>query len=123
MQINLETPDQYTVQSYNEHAIVIHQTTFTQSLIVSRHGIISPWAVGAVGELTEEHLAPLLSTQPEIILIGQHDIRAQIPMPLLHYLSKQRIGIECMSIGAASRTYNVLLSEQRAVALGIIFHA
>ena len=42
-------------------------------------------------------------------------------MPVMHYLSKQRIGIECMSIGAASRTFNVLLGEGRRVVAGIIF--
>ena len=36
-------------------------------------------------------------------------------------LSQQRIGIECMSIGAACRTYNILLSEHRAVVAGFIF--
>ena len=43
-----------------------------------------------------------------------------LPMALIEYLANQRIGIEIMSIGAASRTFNVLLSEQRAVVLGIV---
>ena len=36
-------------------------------------------------------------------------------------LDDMSLGIECLSIGAACRTFNVLLSELRKVAIGIIF--
>ncbi|HAU0934786.1 TPA: hypothetical protein JBH70_12550, partial [Legionella pneumophila] len=55
------------------------------------------------------------------IIIGHLQTGKTLPVTLISQLSQKRIGIECMSIGAACRTYNVLLSEHRAVVAGFIF--
>ena len=123
MQINLESPDQHTIQSYGDSQIMVNNTLYSDSLIISRQAIISPWSIHAVQALTEADLQPMIELQPEVIIIGQNQTGAQVPMMLVQYLSKQRIGIECMSVGAACRTFNVLLGEHRAVVLGMVFGA
>ena len=120
MQINQEAHDTHSIQSYSDTHITINKTDYNNSLIVSRQRIISPWLISSLTNLTEQLLEPILALEPEVILIGQAKMGVCIPVLLLQYLSKQRIGIECMSIGAACRTFNVLLSEQRAVVLGVI---
>ena len=120
MQINLENPDQHTIQSYGDSQITVNNTLYCDSLIISREIIISPWLIHSVQELTEATLQPIIELQPEVIIIGHNQTGAQVPMMLVQYLSKQRIGIECMSVGAACRTFNVLLGEQRAVVLGMV---
>lgn len=120
MQINLESFDKYTIKSYDTSHITVNDTIYNDSLIISRQALISPWPVHAVQDLTKELLKPIIELQPEVIIIGGNQLNAQVPMMLVHYLAARRIGIECMSIGAASRTFNVLLGEQRAVVAGII---
>ncbi|MDX1838285.1 hypothetical protein DIZ81_10275 [Legionella taurinensis] len=120
MQINLEAHDPYAVEAYSDTAIQINATLYTQSLVVSTHELISEWPVRRIEELSDNTLASLLKHQPEIILIG-HGVTGQFAPPAIYQqLTAQRMALECMSIGAACRTYNVLLSEGRRVVLGII---
>lgn len=120
MQINLETPDKHTIKSYSDSQITVNQTDYCDSLIIARETILSSWPVHSLEELTEDTLKPILELQPEVILIGHSQPNVQIPMQMMLYLTSRRIGIECMSIGAASRTFNVLLGEQRDVVIGIL---
>ncbi len=123
MHINRESPDLHTIQSYSDTRITVNNTHYNDSLIIGRDTIISPWPVHSVLELTNEILKPIVELQPEVIIIGHNQPGIQVPLLLVQYLSTYRIGIECMAMGAASRTFNVLLSEQRAVVAGIIFQA
>lgn len=61
-----------------------------------------------------------MQVKPEIIIIGHENPGKFPPMEFMSHLSQLQIGMECMSIGAACRTYNVLLSENRAVVAGFI---
>lgn len=120
MHINLETADQHAIQAYSENEIRIDSISYQTSLIVNRHEIITDWPIHTINELTEELLSPLLKHQPRIIIIGHHNQGQFVSFPIIQALANQGIGLECMSIGAACRTFNVLLSEQREVVLGII---
>jgi uncharacterized protein len=119
MHIQRETPDNNTIRSYTEKEIVIGEIRYETSTIVAKDSVVS-WAIYSIEEVDEEHLKPILELQPEIIIIGHHQ-RSQLPMRVMQYLSRQRIGVECMSVGAACRTFNVLLAEGRVVVLGVIF--
>lgn len=120
MQINLETNAPYTVQAYSDTEIQINSTGYTQSLVVSNHELIQDWPIRCIDDLDERHLPPLLKHQPEIILIGHRDTGRFASAQTYQQLAQNRIALECMSIGAACRTFNVLLSEDRRVVLGII---
>lgn len=121
MHINLETTDKHTIQAYSDDEIKVDSTVYRSSLIISSHEIIQDWSIANIHQLNEEFLEPLLRYQPNIIIIGHKQQGQFAPFDIMHTLSKQRIGLECMSIGAACRTFNVLLSEQRDVVLGLIF--
>ncbi len=122
MHINLESADQHTIQSYSDSEIQIYNKCYQDSIIISGNKIISTWGIHSVQELSNEAmLAPLLQLNPEIIIIGHKQLGIQLPIEVTQRLSKLRIGIENMSIGAACRTFNVLLSERRVVVAGIIW--
>lgn len=121
MQINLESSEKHTITSYDDTQIIVNKTIYNNSLMISRQSIISPWPVHSVLDLNDDFFKAILDLQPEVIIIGHHQPSVQIPIILVQSLAKQRIGIECMSIGSACRTFNVLLGEQRAVVAGLIF--
>lgn len=56
----------------------------------------------------------------EILLVGTGSEIKRLAGPLREALKAARIGADPMSTGAAVRTYNVLLAENRAVAAALV---
>ncbi len=61
-----------------------------------------------------------LSDAVDVLLIGTGAELTHIPTDLRNALENSGIGIEIMNSPAACRTYNVLLSEGRRIALALI---
>ncbi|MCX7116515.1 MAG: MTH938/NDUFAF3 family protein [Legionellales bacterium] len=123
MHIQREPIDKHTIRAYSDSQVKVGEEIYVQSLIISKQQILSPWSVTAVEQLTESSAEPLLQSKPDVILLGHAGSLKMLPMAFISALSKQRIGLECMSVGAACRTFNVLLSEGRKVVVGIIFES
>ncbi|MDR3501636.1 MAG: MTH938/NDUFAF3 family protein [Legionella sp.] len=121
MNINLEAAEKNAVQAYSENQVQINSIVYARSLIVSREEVISDLVIHDIQAIDDQYLQQLLQFKPEVVIIGHEQTGKFPPMSIISTLSQHRVGIECMSIGAASRTYNVLLSEQRAVVAGFIF--
>lgn len=66
--------------------------------------------------------APLLALagQVDVLFIGTGVDMVHIPAKLRDVLEEAGIGVEIMSSPSACRTYNVLLSEGRRIALALI---
>lgn len=120
MHINLESTEKHGIQAYTDREIKVDSINYQKNLIVTSQEIIAEWPIKSIQSLNEELLAPLLRFQPEIILIGHRQLEQFPPAAIREILGKQRIGFECMSISAACRTFNILLSELRRVTLGLI---
>jgi uncharacterized protein len=56
----------------------------------------------------------------EVVLFGMGTDLRPIPKPIKEALRERRISSDPMSTGAAVRTYNVLLAEERRVAAALI---
>ncbi|MCW8407588.1 MTH938/NDUFAF3 family protein [Legionella sp. PATHC035] len=121
MNINLESAEQHAVQAYSDNKIQINSIVYERSLIISKTAIISDLAIKTIEEIDAHYMNLLTQFKPEIIIIGHEHTGKLLPLSILNQLTEQQIGIECMSVGAACRTYNVLLSEHRAVVAGFIF--
>ena len=120
MYIQLEGRTANTIKSYDDKQIIINDTTYQNSIILSTQSIISPWPVHLLDDLTPTTMNEMIQFNPEIIIIGHSEPGAQLPIKTQQWLSQQRIGVECMLIGAACRTFNVLLSEGRAIVAGFV---
>jgi len=121
MHIQLETNAPNTISSYDSSKVIVNDQLYQESFILSKQALISPWEVHSLADLTESTLSPIIKLYPDVILIGHSNLGPLLPITIQSWLSKQRIGIECMPIGAACRTFNVLLSENRNVVVGFIF--
>ena len=64
----------------------------------------------------------MFSAEPpiEILLIGSGAAFELAPPALRQALGARSIALECMDTGAACRTYNVLMAEDRRVAAALI---
>lgn len=108
------------IRAYDERGIDINGRLFRQSLVISKNQLLADWPVSSIDELNETTLATLLVIEPEVILIGTGQT-LRFPHPETYAsLLNQGIGVEFMDSGAACRTYNILLGEDRRVIAGII---
>ncbi len=80
------------------------------------------WPVGAYEEVTAESLSPVTeaASEIEVLLLGCGPRMAMPSLVLKEHLRAFGIVVDTMDTGAACRTFNVLLSEDRAVAAALI---
>lgn len=69
-----------------------------------------------------DDVAPLvaLAAEVDVVFVGTGAEISHLPATLRAALEEAGVGVEAMSTPAACRTYNVLLSEGRRVALAIL---
>jgi uncharacterized protein len=108
------------VRSYDAGAVRIGDRVLHGSCLFSANELLAEWPPRAVADITVDHLATAFAWQPEIILLGT-GIRQVFPARELYAAILARgIGFEVMDTGAACRTYNVLVGEDRRVAAALI---
>jgi uncharacterized protein len=80
------------------------------------------WPVTSVDDISLDSLKPIVAAEPtvDILLIGCGPKFLMPPKVLREELREAGISMEWMDTGAACRTFNVLLSEERRVAAALI---
>ncbi len=107
------------IRRYGADFIAIGDEEIRASCIVSASSI-TPWKPRSVEELAVEHLAALFELDPEVVVLAT-GVRQTFPRAALRAeFATRRIGFEVMEIGAACRTYNVLVAEERRVLAAIL---
>lgn len=110
----------YEIRSVDSGNIRIGDQSFTQSLIVTPDRLIPEWPVHTIRDLTPDQLNAILELEPDVVLLGTGD-ELHFPEQWVFMEFYQRgIGLEAMDTLAACRTYNVLVSEERKVAAGLM---
>ena len=75
-----------------------------------------------VAPVGEDNLTPVFAEADaiEILLVGTGNDLVPLPLAVRQRCAAAKIVAEAMSTGAAVRTYNVLLAEERAVAAALL---
>ena len=109
------------IHKYGNGDFVIAEVRHTGSVLVCQQETL-PLGVETLADLTLDHLEPLKTAEPsvELLLIGCGKSMGFIEDDIRQGLKSWGIGLEAMDTGAACRTYNVLLSEERRVAAAMI---
>lgn len=109
------------VESYGDGRFRISGTVWTGSVLL-RPDIASSWPVGDFRDLTLESLLPLTEGDdiPEVLLIGCGRRAERLPRTLREAIRAAGMVADAMDTGAACRTYNVLMAEDRRVAAALI---
>lgn len=120
MQLTEDKPTGYHISHYSDQHIVINDTPYQQSILLTASGIISTKLPSTISELKLEH-AQLLNNIPlEIVIIGSNEAITASQHELLLHFGRQGIGLEYMRVDAACRTYNILAAEERKVAMFLL---
>ncbi|MCW5750278.1 MAG: Mth938-like domain-containing protein [Alphaproteobacteria bacterium] len=80
------------------------------------------WPVARFEDLAPQSLEPVLAEVPrvELLVIGLGPALRRLPDPLRNWSRAAGIAVDGMDTGAACRTFNVLLSEERRAAAALI---
>jgi uncharacterized protein len=114
MKFTQQSPDGINlIRRYGADFIVIGEEEIRASCIVTAGTLTRDWAPRTVEDLTPESLAPLLALSPEVVVLSTGP-KQKFPRAM------RRIGLEVMEVGAACRTYNVLVGEERKVVGAIL---
>lgn len=83
---------------------------------------IHDWTADDAKALTLDDFSRIIAQAGEIefLLVGTGDTMRVLPKELKLALKEAGISVDPMSTGAAVRTYNIMLSESRAVAAALI---
>ncbi len=121
MQLTEHKPgNHHVIRRVENHRITVDQTALESSFIVGARLLQPDWPVATLDELDETQCVPLLSHQPEVVLIGFGERQSLFPPSLQSIFHRQGIGVECMTLAAAARTFNILMSENRRALAAMI---
>jgi uncharacterized protein len=107
------------IRRYGADFIVIGEREILDSCIVGPT-VLTPWPPRSVEQLAPEHLATLFELSPEVVVLSTGATQKFPRASLRAEFATRRIGLEVMEVGAASRTYNVLVGEERKVLAAIL---
>jgi len=108
------------IRSYSAEELRIGEHSIRSSCIVTADALIANWPPATVDELQLNHLEPIFELRPELVLLGTGARQRFAPAPIRAAFAAQRIGLEAMDLGAACRTFNILVQEDRRVAAALL---
>ena len=106
-------PRLYLVRAYRPGEIQVGEETLRKSCLLRADAIVRDWRPQTIADLRAEDLDAILELQPEIVVLGSGTRQKFPAYSLLAGILSRGIGCEVMDTGAACRTYNVLISEDR----------
>ena len=113
--------DRQLIQGYGDGGFRVSGVRYSGSIIVFPWETV-PWPVVAGDKFTVEHFCAIRDAGNEVsvLLLGCGAKTSLIGTQLRAQVRAWGVVIEAMDTGAACRTYNVLLSEDRFVAAALI---
>jgi uncharacterized protein len=120
MKLTDETqPGTNFIRAYTAGEIRIGERPVRGNCIVTADRIVE-WPATSIESLTLDDLEPVIALDPEIVILGSGETQRFPDPALLSAILSRGIGCEVMTTGAACRTYNVLVSEDRRVAAALL---
>ncbi len=114
-------PGRHPIDAYGNGGFRFAEMSHKGSILALPSGI-SKWEVDDAAALDEAAFASVLAEadEIEILLIGTGHNIVPLPEALLWRLRDPGLRIDVMQTGAAARTFNILLAENRRVAAALI---
>ena len=109
------------IQSYGNGKFQISDKQYDHSVLVFPDQII-PWTPIDTNNLIVDDFKKVLTVGPivELLLLGCGKTTWFLPLPLRDELKEMGLVLEPMDTGAACRTFNVLLGEDRRIAAALM---
>lgn len=114
-------PGRHAIEAYGRGGFRFAGMSHRGSILILPSGIHA-WPVEDGRAITARDLAPVLreASGVEFLLLGTGPDIVPLPDALRLPFREAGISVDTMQTGAAARTYNVLLAEERRVAAALI---
>ena len=114
MKLTLESSSRVNlVRAYSRTALRIGEESVHSSCIVCADRLVTDWPPARFESLSPEHLSAIFALQPEVVLLGTGERQRFPPASIRAAFAERGVGLEVMDLGAACRTYNILVQEER----------
>ncbi len=107
-------------RSYANGEVRVGEQVIRHSCIVTADALDASWPPRSVEDLAESHLEALFALAPQLVLLGTGATQKFPPANIRAAFAQRRIGLEVMDVGAACRTFNLLVQEGRRVAAALL---
>jgi uncharacterized protein len=107
------------IRGYSAAELRIGAARVDRSCIVTAARLITDWEPQTFADLAPVHLAVIFALEPELVLLGTGPVQRFATAAVRAEFAGRRVGLEVMQLGAACRTFNVLLQEERRVAAAL----
>jgi uncharacterized protein len=112
--------DRQVIDGYGASGFRVSGIAYAGAILVFPD-VTQSWNVRTLDEVTAESLHPVIAHgSVQILLLGCGQRMRPVPAPLRQSLRAAGIVVDAMDTGAACRTYNVLLAEDRRVAAALL---
>jgi len=115
----LVAKDRQVIESYGASGFRVSGNSYDGAVLVLPQATYS-WPVAGLADLSATSLAPVIDAGVQILLLGCGRHMVPVPPKLRQELRDHGVVIDAMDTGAACRTYNVLLAEDRRVAAALL---
>ena len=107
------------IRGYSDTEIRVGERRVQGSCLVTADQLLTHWGAAEFADLSVAHADALLALGPELVILGTGMTQHFAPLQLRKALAARGIGLEAMQLGAACRTFNVLVQEERRVAAAL----
>jgi uncharacterized protein len=107
------------IRAYSAQEIRVGEHLLHASCIITADTLVSEWEPASFADLTLAHLEAILALKPEVVLLGTGPTQRFPPAAIRAALTERGVGLEVMDLGAACRTFNILVQEERQVAAAL----
>jgi uncharacterized protein len=103
------------IRGYGAGEVRVGQHVVKNHCIVTADALITDWSAPDPSMLSPADLATILELKPEVVLLGTGPTQRFPSASVRAEFAQRGIGLETMDLGAACRTYNILVQEERRV--------
>lgn len=115
------TDGAHAFTAYGGGFVSVDGVRYERNLLVSPQRLLPDWTLAGADTLSIDDFSFLAGLDADVTLLGMTlPLRFPRPELLRPFVAAQK-GLEVMEFGAACRTYNVLVSEGRRVAVALLF--
>ncbi|KQO70417.1 hypothetical protein ASG60_17610 [Methylobacterium sp. Leaf469] len=114
-------PGRHIIDAYGNGGFRFAEMSHRGSILMLPSGVRA-WAPDDARAIDRNALRPVVAEggAVELLLIGTGLDIAPLPDALRRWLKEAGIGLDVMQTGAAARTYNILVAENRKVAAALV---
>ena len=111
----------FGINAYGPDFIEVNGVRFGTSLLLQSDTGPSALEGVSADRLAAHHFESLADLATEIVLVGTGSRQRFLAPAVLAPMMRRRIGVECMTLAAACRTFNLLAAEGRKTAAFLLF--